>query len=183
MTARLALYTFGVFALPSKEPENDAFHSLNDQILAQVDRAFGLVGRSGYDNEPGPKSWGVQVFPKFFVDNGDGWSPSTLSVWENIESAMAFSYFGLHAEALKRGTEWFERPKWPPYAAWWLLKDDLPDWAEGVRRHQHLHENGPTSIAFNFKKAFDPAGNLLAIDSAKVRLIASQNSLIFANSK
>ena len=31
---------------------------------------------------------------------GDGWTPATLSLWRDLESAMAFSYAGLHAEAV-----------------------------------------------------------------------------------
>lgn len=157
MSQRLALYTFGLFIKPAEHSDNDGFHELNDPILDLVDRAAGMVARSGYDNEPGPESWGKQVFPKFYVEQGDGWAPSTLSHWVDMESAMAFSYFGLHAQALKRGGEWFLKPQWPPYAAWWSDEDRIPDWQEAVERHQFLHDNGPTPTAFTFKNAFDAA--------------------------
>jgi Domain of unknown function (DUF3291) len=179
MKKKLALYTFGIFAKAAKDPANDGFHFLNDKILPQVDRAIGLIERSGYDGEPGPATWGTQVFPAFFIDTGDGWSPSTLSLWVDIESAMAFSYFGLHAEALKRGHEWFAKPKWPPYAAWWVDQAEVPDWTEAVRRHQHLHDHGSTPTAFNFKQAFDSAGNKMVIDRQKTKLFADQNALVF----
>jgi hypothetical protein len=53
---KLALYTFGQFALPSTDPANDGFHQRNDPVLAEVDQAIGLIGRSGYAGEPGPES-------------------------------------------------------------------------------------------------------------------------------
>ena len=174
----LALYTFGVFARSSKQPENDDFHFLNDLVLPQVDRASGLIARSGYDGEAGPASWGTQVFPKFYEERGDGWSPSTLSLWVDAESAMAFSYSGLHAQALKRGREWFVKPQWPPYAVWWVAANIAPDWAEGVRRHQYLHDHGPTPEAFTFKQAFDGAGGAMTVDALKVKKIAQENAAI-----
>jgi len=172
---KLALYTFGVFARPSTQPENDDFHFLNDLVLPQVDRAAGLIARSGYDGEAGPASWGTQVFPKFYEERGDGYSPSTLSLWVDAESAMAFSYSGLHAQALKRGREWFVKPQWPPYAVWWVASGHVPEWAEAVWRHQHLHDHGPTSEAFTFKQSFDSAGRAMAIDAQKVKAIAQKN--------
>ena len=76
----VALYTFGQFILPSEHPDNRGFHDRNDANLAAVDRAEGLIGRSGYEGDLGPESWGPQVFPRFWQDPfGDGWAPSTLS--------------------------------------------------------------------------------------------------------
>ncbi|GAN79068.1 hypothetical protein Aam_016_038 [Acidocella aminolytica 101 = DSM 11237] len=49
-------------------------------------------------------------YPKFYVDRGDGWSPVTLSLWRDLEAAFAFTYFGLHATALRRERVWFEKP-------------------------------------------------------------------------
>ena len=177
-TMRLAVYNFGMFAKASLHPENDDFHFLNDLILPQVDKAAGLVGRSGYDGEPGPKSWGTQVYPRFYQEQGDGWAPSTLSLWLDLESAMAFSYFGLHASALKRGREWFVKPQWPPYVLWWVEDAETPEWKDAVVRHEYLNDHGPSAHAFTFKQAFDPAGNPLAVDHAKIKAVASQNAAI-----
>jgi hypothetical protein len=174
--AVLALYTFGVFARSADDPANADFHFLNDQILPQVDKAIGFIRRSGYDSEAGTKSWGTQIFPHFYKELGDGWAPSTLSLWVDMESAMAFSYYGLHAVALKRGREWFTKPEWPPYSAWWVDVDDTPEWSDAVKRHLYLHDHGPTKVAFNFKSAFDPQGQSTSINPKKIKLIAEQNS-------
>ena len=165
----LALYTFGVFREPAEDPANDGFHELNDRIVPIVDRAPGLVARSGYEDEPGPPEWGTQVFPHFYVERGDGWSPSTLSLWEAPEAAMAFAYHGLHAEAVKRGREWHDAPEWPPYAVWWSEPDNRPDWTEAVARHLHLHENAPTPYVFDFKTMFTPDGEPYAMDPVRLK--------------
>lgn len=40
--------------------------------------------------EPGPASWGDQVFPRFHTENGDGWAPSTLSLWRDLRRCLRF---------------------------------------------------------------------------------------------
>src|SRR5688572_79781 len=119
MTARrIALYTFGVFRRPADDPANRGFHDRNDVNFEAVEASAGFIARSGYEDEPGPASWGEHVYPRFYVERGDGHSPSTLSLWTDLESPMAFSYAGIHAEALKHGRDWFVRPEWPPYVLW-----------------------------------------------------------------
>ena len=81
---RLALYTFGVFRERADEPVNDGFRVRNDVNLSAVEISEGFIARSGYEGDPGPASWGVQTYPRFYVERGDGWSPSTLSLWENM---------------------------------------------------------------------------------------------------
>ena len=108
--SRLALYTFGMFKGRASDPANQGFHDRNDAAFAAAEAADGFIARSGYEDEPGPASWGVQVYPRFYVERGDGWSPSTVSLWTDLESALAFSYSGLHAEARKHGRKWLVRP-------------------------------------------------------------------------
>lgn len=175
MNHRLALYTFGVFIEPTDHPVNDGFTRRNDPILAAVEQAAGFVARSGYADDPGPDSWGQEVYPEFYVERGDGWSPATLSLWTDIESAMAFSYFGLHAEALSHGREWFFKPQWPPYAAWWVADGHVPDWTEAVRRHGLLHRLGSTAKAFNFKRPFGAAGRPVELDRREINRLAALN--------
>ena len=120
-------------------------------------------------DEPGPESWGEQVYPRFYVERGDGWSPSTLSLWRDLTALMAFSYGGIHAEAMRHGREWFVKPTWPGYALWWVARDHTPDWAEGVKRLEFLHDNGPSPFAFDFKTPFDADGNPISIDREMVK--------------
>jgi|LauGreDrversion4_2_1035121.scaffolds.fasta_scaffold262493_2 hypothetical protein len=171
----VALYTFGQFILPSEHPDNRGFHDRNDANLAAVDRAEGLIGRSGYEGDPGPESWGTQVFPRFWQDPfGDGWAPSTLSWWRDLESIWAYTYSGIHAEALAKGRTWFRKGDWPPLVMWW--SEMRPDWVEGVARHEQLHDHGASAHAFGFRQAFGAAGRHAAPDRARVREIAARNA-------
>lgn len=175
MTAlhHLALYTFGIFKKPAADPANDGFQLRNDPLLKRVDQSPGIIARSGYANEAGPESWGIQVYPRFYTEQGDGFSPSTLSVWRDLESVFAFTYFGLHAEALAHGREWFKRPEWPPYVLWWINAGEQPTWVEAVLRHEYLHDHRPSAFAFNFKNAYDAKGKNVTLDQAFAKLIAA----------
>jgi len=171
-----ALFTFGIFREPVEHPVNQGFHDRNDPILAAVERSDGFVARSGYDGDPGPASWGEQVYPDFYVERGDGWSPETLSLWEDLESIAAFSYHGLHAEALRLGSEWMVTPEWPPYVIWWVAPGHTPDWAEAIDRHRCLHIDGPGRDAFNFSTAFDPDGQAAKVDTVLIAEKARRNA-------
>ena len=144
--------------------------------MAAVEQSGGFIARSGYYGDPGPESWGEQVYPDFYVDSGDGWSPETLSLWEDIESIAAFTYHGFHAEALRLGREWFIAPEWPPYVIWWVGPNHIPDWAEAVDRHRHLHKGGATIDAFNFSMAFDLDGQVVKLGTARIAEKARLNA-------
>ncbi len=173
---KLALYTFGLFMEEDDHPANDSFWELNDRIFAIVDRCKGLIARSGYEGEDGPESWGREVFPHFAREHGRETAPSTLSLWESIEAAMAFAYSGLHAEALRRGREWNIKPAWPPYAAWWWPHDAPPEWSDAVRLHKRLHDNGPSPEVLTFKSPFGPQGDGVTLDRGEIRRLSDLNS-------
>lgn len=175
---RLALYTFGQFIAPYEDPRLQGFRDAEPPVFAAIEKASGFIGRSGYDEDVDSPSWGLQVFPKYWTDNGDGWAPSTLSLWATIEAAIAASYHGIHAQVLKRGHEWNIQPDgWPNYVAWWVDGNHRPDWAEAVWRLEHLGDHGPSANAFTFKKAYDPSGQATRIDMAAVKRLAAQNAL------
>ena len=164
----IALYTFGQFIKRADDPANQGFHDLNDPVFATVDKAPGLIARSGYTSDEGPNSWGEEVYPEFYTERGDGWSPATLSLWQDLESPFAFTYFGLHATALRHGRDWFEPPRWPPLTLWWHQGAGPPTWAEGVGRQKHLHEHGATASAFTFKQPYDAVGQATRLDKAQI---------------
>lgn len=171
----LALYTFGQFITAADHPTNQGFHDRNDAVLAAVDRARGLIARSGYDGDPGPESWGRQVYPRAYSDpQGDGWAPSTLSLWTDLAAIWAFTYAGLHAEAMTGARLWFQKGDWPPLVMWWT--ETRPDWAEAVRRYDRLADSGPGPQAFGFRPAFDASGAPLAVDRPKARGLAALNA-------
>ncbi len=161
----LALYTYGVFRQPADHRVNTGFQRLNDPVFAAVDEAPGLIARSGYPDEPsGPPEWGEQVFPEGFDPHGDGWAPATLSLWQSVEAARAFSYAGIHALALKRRQHWFDPAPWPGHVAWWHgHPTEPPNWAEAVRRHAELWHQGCGPEAFTLHTPYDVQGRQMTI--------------------
>jgi hypothetical protein len=174
----LAVYTFAQFRKRADDPSNDDFFDNEPAILAAMERAEGFIARSGYEDDPGPETWGEQVFPKYWQDNGDGWAPSTISLWQDLETALAAIYRGPHAEMLRLGHLFVkDTVDYPPYVLWWVSKDQQPDWVDAVDRHELLGDNGPSPEAFTFKAAFDPRGKPLAINTERSREIAQRNCL------
>lgn len=181
MQPRVALYTFGIFTRPYADPANDSFHARNETNLAAVEASAGFIARSGYDGDPGPLSWGPHSYPRFYTGS-DAHSPSTLSLWTDLEAPMAYTYHGIHAEALSHGREWFTKPvlpdgrtAWPPYVLWWVAADHVPDWREAVARLEHLHDHSASAQAFDWKTPFDAAGAPYRIDRESVRHRAELN--------
>ncbi|OCW58311.1 DUF3291 domain-containing protein [Hoeflea olei] len=171
----LAMYNFGLHVADYNAPEVRGFLLREPLNFQAAERAAGFVGRSGYAGESGPESWGVQVFPRFIEGSGRESGPSSLSLWEDIESLMAFSYSGVHAEALKNARNWNTRNDWPPLVLWWVEAGHRPNWAEGAAKLERLHDLGPGPEAFTFKQAFGRAGESHAIDRARVKALAESN--------
>ncbi len=173
---RLALYTFGILKEPEESPTNIGFVTRNENNFQAAEMSEGFIARSGYDDNPGPQSWGAHLYPRFYKGD-DAHSPSTLSLWQDLASAMAFSFSGIHAEAMRHGHEWFVKREWPGYALWWVDENHQPDWAEAVVRHEHLHDHGPSPFAFTFKQAFDAGGKPTIIDKERLKRLIAANKI------
>jgi len=171
MAHRVAFFTFGIFREGAEHPKNRGFFARNDAVLRAAEKASGFIARSGAEDEPDRESWGAQVYPRFYVERGDGWTPAVLSLWHDLESVMAFSYSGLHGEALSLGRRWFKTPEWPPYVAWWVAENEVPIWADAAERHEYLHDHGPSAFAFNFKQPFDANGDETTIDRDRMKAL------------
>ncbi|MBC7285508.1 DUF3291 domain-containing protein [Hoeflea sp.] len=172
----LAMYNFGLHVANHDAPEVQGFLRREPLNFAAAERAAGFVGRSGYAGEPGPDSWGVQVFPRFIKGSGHDSGPSSLSIWHDVESLMAFSYAGVHAEALKNARAWNTRNHWPPLVLWWLEAGRLPDWEKGAKKLERLHDNGPGPAAFTFKQPYAPDGKPMAVDRSRVKRLVEANA-------
>ncbi|MCA2376652.1 DUF3291 domain-containing protein [Agrobacterium sp. 22-211-1] len=173
---RVAIYNFGIQIAAYDDPAVAGFARREPLNFMAAERSEGFIGRSGYEGEPGPTSWGVQVFPRFLKENGATSGVSSFSLWRDLESLMAYSYSGVHAEALKHGRNWNTPQKWPPLVLWWVDAADNPLWTDAVRRFEHLHDHGPSPQAFNFKQPFAANGTPVEIDRAEVRKIAARNA-------
>ncbi len=173
---RLAVFTFSVFRAPADDPRNRGFHERNDRVIRLAELSDGFLARSGYDDEPGPPPWGDYVLPRFYVERGDGWTPATLSLWQDLESIAAFAYAGRHAEAMSHGHEWFRQGTWPSHAAWWVAADHTPDWAEAAARHEHLHDHGSSTHVFDLAHPFAADGLKATLDVTAVQTKALRNA-------
>lgn len=172
----LAMYNFGLHVASYDSPEVQGFMRREPLNFAAAEMASGFVGRSGYEGEPGPESWDVQVFPRFIKGSGFDSGPSSLSLWQDIESLMAFSYAGVHAEALKNARNWNTRNVWPPLVLWWVEAGCRPDWGSAASKLEWLHDHGPSPQAFTFKQPYGPDGEPVEIDRARVKLLVEANA-------
>jgi hypothetical protein len=172
----LAIYNFGLHVDDYDSPRVEGFRLREPLNFEAAKRAEGYVGRSGYDGEPGPASWGEKVYPRFIEGSGFTDAPSSLSLWTGLEALMAFTYTGVHADALKYARNWNQRQAWPSLVLWWVREGTQPLWAAGVERLEFLHDNGSTPRAFTFKAPFCPDGKPVAIDRDEVKAIAGRNA-------
>ena len=89
---------------------------------------------------------------------------------------MAFTYNGVHADALKHARNWNQKQAWPSLVLWWVPEGSKPVWADGAKRLEHLHDNGPSPRAFTFKAAYCPDGKPVEIDRESVKAKAGRNT-------
>ncbi|QDG79237.1 DUF3291 domain-containing protein [Labrenzia sp. PHM005] len=174
---RLAVYTFNQFVAPFQSDAIKGFRDAEPGAFAAIENANGFFARSGYDGEEGPESWGLQVFPKCWQNlNGDGWAPSTLSLWDSMEALMAATYHGDHGDAYRQGHKWHIKANHiPEYVLWWVSDGHRPDWSEAVARFENLIAAGPNAQAFSFKQAFAPNGQRIKPDTARIKALAALN--------
>jgi hypothetical protein len=175
--AKLVLYTFGIFQQPRDHEQIKGFHDRNPFVYTSAENSDGFVDRSGNswkrDHADRETDWGTrEVSPRFLTSGEHRDAPATLSLWEDVESVYAFTYYGFHAEVLKHRDDWFVKGDWPAFVAWWIPDDETPTRAQGAQRLEHFHDNGPTAHAFDFKVPFDSDGQPLQMDRKKIQELA-----------
>lgn len=170
MAKKLAFMTVGSLLEPMGHPVTQGFMDRISVVFSSADASDGFVARSERDLQTLEHSWGPLAFPKCFgPDANPAQTPTTLSLWNDLESVAAFAYHGAHGEALSKRKEWFAQHDQPTYVAWWVEEGHPIDWKEAAERLDHLHEHGPTAFAFNMMKPFDATGNPKQLDAKLVR--------------
>ncbi len=172
----LAMYNFGLHVAAYESPVVEGFRLREAANFEAAARAHGFIGRSGYAGEHGPVCWGEHVFPRFIQGSGFASAPTSLSLWADIETLMAFSYSGVHADALKHARHWNVRQSWPPLVLWWVDAGAVPQWRDGAERLEYLHDHGASAAAFTFKQPFGPDGNSVDVDRGRVKDIVALNA-------
>ncbi|MCX4816646.1 DUF3291 domain-containing protein [Streptomyces sp. NBC_01239] len=166
---RVAFTTFGILKKPYGNIEVQEFDDLTPATFQEAERSPGFIARAKEDESESHLTnferdwgdWGKFDVPRFYTGgrtNETDSRASTLSLWRDLESVSAFAYNGLHHSSLRKRHEWFLRPEWPTYAAWWVCDDTIPTWSEACRALEHLHDHGSTPTAFTFRSPFSPEG-------------------------
>lgn len=76
-----------------------------------------------------------------------------LSVWESIESLWAFTFSGIHLEAVKRSAQWFD-PATAFDVMWWVPAGHQPTTEEGLAKLDLVRREGPTPDGFTFRRRY-----------------------------
>ena len=174
---RVAFTTFAILRAPPGDAQVQGFFDRLPDNFGAADRFEGFVARSIRDPVTLEHSWGKMVRPRFFDPASHDGTVATLSLWRSIESVYAFAYSGVHGEALRHRLEWFVRPEWPSYAAWWVADDHVPDWHEASERLEHLHDHGPSPQAFDFRHAFGPDAGSIEVRRDVVRDLVARTAI------
>ncbi len=158
--AKLAFVNIGILRQPFGDPQVRGFEERISSVFDIAKSSQGFVALHGNP---------LDVPDMFRAPEFAGRVAQNLSVWQNLESLMAYAYGGLHGEAFAKRKAWFERGAWPGTAAWWVGEDESVTWEEAHRRYELLHHRGSSPEVFNFKQAFSPDGNPYTIDRDTVK--------------
>jgi Domain of unknown function (DUF3291) len=76
------------------------------------------------------------------------------SLWTDIESLADFVYDSAHRAVMVRRREWFERLSAAYLVLWWVPAGHVPTPEEALGRLDRLRRDGPTPLAFTFRRPF-----------------------------
>ena len=174
--ARIAFMTFGVLYESRAHSRSKGFIDRIPAALEEAEKSEGFIARSYLDPDTGRHSWGELVCPRFLPDELHPNVARTLSLWRSLESVFAYSYAGLHRDAMTLRDEWFRKREFPTHVVWWVADDHVPTFIESTAKLERLHANGPDPAAFNLKRPFDPNGHPTAVDRVLAKEMADRNA-------
>lgn len=146
----VAIYTIGRLKHSLEHPSTSEFFEIGYKVMRQADVSGHLVKEFSPLGVP---------FPEDLI-KGDGTPILTLTVWKSLESLYRFTYSGQHQRALRNRHQWFDthQGKRPSYVVWWTEEVADVSWEEAYKRYTYYLQHGSTSYAFDYKLAFDQAG-------------------------
>ncbi len=115
-----------------------------DRINALADHSPGFVWR--LQDEAGDATAMRPLGEKTIIN---------MSVWTDADSLNHFVYRTAHVEIMRRRKEWFERMH-IAYVLWWVPTGYRPTIEEAIAKLELLRTNGPTEVAFSFRRVFQP---------------------------
>ena len=141
MTKHLAQVNIGRVLGGPDDPRMTDFYSNLARVNALAERMPGFVWR--LKNESGESAVGL-TWP------GDPTMAVNLTVWENAEDLGRFVFRTVHRNIYARKHEFFEMPKQPSVAMWWIAARHIPTLEEAKERLDHLIAHGPGEFAFGW---------------------------------
>ena len=141
----LAELNFGTLRHDWDDPRVAPFVEAVDKVNDIARRSPGFIWMLG-DDEMGA----AQKDPDGpFGDNKR--VASTLSVWEDAASLMAFVHKTLHQRFMARAADWFEPGDRSHLVMWPVAVGHRPTLAEGLERFRQWQAEGDTPMAFGAK--------------------------------
>ena len=81
---------------------------------------------------------------------GDATMAVNMTVWESDEALGRFVFQTVHRNIYARKQEFFETPKTPTVAMWWIPAGHIPTLQEAKDRLDHYVAHGPSEFAFGW---------------------------------
>ena len=165
---RLAFFTIGVLKAPWGSAKVEAFVDRVEMVFASAEATPGFIAR--WDREDPldeREKWGSYTAPSLYSETDPECVFSTLSLWEDMESVMAYSYRGTHGQLLDYRESWFVQNDLPGFVAWWVEDGHCPTFEEACAAWVSLRDNGPSPQGFDFRRSFDPQGEPTRFDRSR----------------
>lgn len=176
--ARIAMLTTGPL-LENLDAEKFAeFEKLSGQIFEQFGRAKGAISHTGgISEEASSDLWGKWSVPEIYQEDAKtSYIIQTISIWQDLESMVAFSYHGIHAQGLKRKHEWVQKLSRPNHVIWWINDNHQPTWTEGTTHYDRIVKHGTSAQAFNIKDLYDSQGEPVKLNQTLLKEKTQQYS-------
>jgi hypothetical protein len=151
MIYRIAQVNVARLRAPLDSVELTDFVAALAPVNASADRAPGFVWR--LQTEDG-NSTSIRAFEWDVA--GSAGVIVNLSVWQSIEQLSEWVHGAMHRSVLLQRRKWFERVAEATTALWWIPDGQQPTTSEAESRVLELRRQGPTQLAFTFRKAFAP---------------------------
>ena len=148
-TYHIAQLNIAKLLAPIDSPQLSDFVANLVRINALAEDSPGFVWR--LQTEEGDAT-GIDYFGSDRIAN--------LSVWESVDALHHYVYRSAHIEIMRRKKEWFHTMGEVHMVLWWVPEGHIPTVEEAAEKLKTLQEQGPTSEAFTFKKAFPTPGDL-----------------------
>jgi hypothetical protein len=140
----LAELNFGVLKHDWDDPRVRGFVDGLDLVNGLAAQSPGFVWRLPDDDMDQ-----AQTDP-FGAFGGNPRMAATLSVWRDVAALEHFVWNTVHRQFYARRAEWYDAVGNSNLVMWWVPVGHRPTVAEGLARHRHLGEHGPSDAAFGW---------------------------------